>query len=270
MKPIILALSSLNSVNAHYVFSRLIANNIVTKDFEYIRPLPLKNDGSDWTGVLAPLTDPLSLAFRCGPNATTSGPQTKTMEVRAGDTVGFEMGEPHFRYGNFDPYDVPRLYHPGPLTVWLSKAPNDDLDSYTGDGDWFKILQVIERTEQSIELDKRVLFQEYPSTRQWGAYLTPNWNFTIPATTPPGKYLLRFEHIQAGIVDGSYVAKTQYYQNCAQISIVNEGSRIGTPGPLVKIPGTYADGQPEFIWDDWDMNFDIKKFKMPGPAVWQG
>ena len=29
--------------------------------------------------------------------------------------------------------------HRGPLQVYLSRAPNDDLESYQGDGDFFKI-----------------------------------------------------------------------------------------------------------------------------------
>lgn len=31
------------------------------------------------------------------------------------------------------------FYHPGPAQVWLSRAPNDDLKAYHGDGDWFKV-----------------------------------------------------------------------------------------------------------------------------------
>jgi hypothetical protein len=64
------------------------------------------------------------------------------------------------------------------------------------------------------------------------------WNFTIPKTTPPGLYLLRFEHIFLSPVD------TQYYANCAHVKITNKAGSIGTPGPRVKIPGVYAIGQP--------------------------
>jgi hypothetical protein len=31
------------------------------------------------------------------------------------------------------------IYHPGPGGAYLSKAPNEDIDHYEGDGDWFKI-----------------------------------------------------------------------------------------------------------------------------------
>jgi hypothetical protein len=64
------------------------------------------------------------------------------------------------------------------------------------------------------------------------------YNFTIPASTPPGSYLLRFEHIFPNEVDA------QYYVNCAHVEIVSSGEDEGTPGPLVKIPGVYTRGQP--------------------------
>lgn len=43
------------------------------------------------------------------------------------------------------------MYHPGFGSAWLSKSPTDDLENYQGDGDWFKILSVTGRTEQSID-----------------------------------------------------------------------------------------------------------------------
>jgi len=58
----------------------------------------------------------------------------------------------------------PNLYHPGPATAWLSAAPRS-LDEYTGDGDWFKILSVVGRTEQSMQPD-----DEYYWKHQWGTY----------------------------------------------------------------------------------------------------
>ncbi|KAF2647147.1 lytic polysaccharide monooxygenase [Lophiostoma macrostomum CBS 122681] len=260
-------LSFISTSSAHYVFSRLIINNGWTKDFIYVRPLsPLTGNASDWYHTLKPNEDPTSLTFRCGPNATISGSQTKTADVTAGDTVGFGVGEPHFQYGNFK-YDVPRLYHPGPASAWLSKAPDDDLDAYTGDGDWFKILSVITRTNQSIPITSAVLA---PFQAQWGTYLATSWNFTIPATTPPGKYLLRFEHILAGLKNGTgYGHNEQYYANCAQLNIVNDGE-VGDPSPKVKLPGIYAKNQPEFMFDIWDKTKNVSDFQMPGPAVWQG
>jgi len=43
--------------------------------------------------------------------------------------------------------------------------------------------------------------------------------FTIPMTTPPGKYLLRIEHFQPH----QSLNKTQWYVNCAQIDVIGPG-----------------------------------------------
>ena len=152
------------------------------------------------------------------------------------------------------------MYHPGFASAWLSKAPGDDVDAYKGDGDWFKILQVVGRTGQSANLSDPTIGHD-PAKIMWGTFnsdsvscvfspctLAPfirgsglifvllQWNFTIPATTPPGKYLVRFEHIFPNVVDA------QFYLACAHIEIKNSG-QVGTPGPLVKIPGVYQRGQ---------------------------
>lgn len=147
------------------------------------------------------------------------------------------------------------MYHPGFASAWLSPSPVDDLNEYQGDGDWFKILSVTGRTEQSIDFTDPAWAPYYDYFKSvWGTFLlnsvsislsgwplvadmlNSQYNFTIPATTPPGKYLLRFEHIFPNVVDA------QWYPNCAHIEVVNGGS-VGTPGPLVQIPGVYERGQ---------------------------
>jgi len=251
---------------AHYIFSRLIVNNTESKDYEFIRPHIGKGTEEDYYGVLVPNQDPTFVSLRCGANGTQTGNITKTITIHAGDKVGFRVGEPHFKYANY-PYDIPRTYHPGPGSAWLSKAPNDDLDSYTGDGDWFKILEVVGRTEQSMPI---LPDPTYKHLYQWGLYLSSSWNFTIPATTPPGKYLLRFEQVFPWITDSVYKGSgPEYFANCAQVNIINEGT-VGTPQPLVKIPGVYTPKQPEFEIDIWDKKLDVGKFKYPKPSVWKG
>ena len=64
------------------------------------------------------------------------------------------------------------------------------------------------------------------------------WNFTIPRTTPPGHYLIRWESIFPNTQDA------QFYVNCAHVRIVNEGVAVEPEGKyLVKIPGVYVRGQ---------------------------
>jgi len=104
----------------------------------------------------------------CGPNGTTPRFPVKTLKVAAGSTIVFgASGENGFPESNskapvsfvrflffvpavelvftllnpiqFDPNF--HLYHDGPATAYLSKAPGE-LAEYTGDGDWFKIAAV--------------------------------------------------------------------------------------------------------------------------------
>ena len=44
------------------------------------------------------------------------------------------------------------FYHPGPAQVWLSRAPNEDLRAYHGDGDWFKVAYAGPTDDQNWEL----------------------------------------------------------------------------------------------------------------------
>jgi hypothetical protein len=105
------------------------------------------------------------------------------------------------------------------------------------------------------------LYEEKLSTH------TPNsqWNFTIPATTPPGQYLLRWEHIFPNAYDA------QYYVNCAHVEVVNDGP-VGTPGPLVKIPGVYTRGQKDVYFSSYDYGVprNLDGFVPPKPEVWRG
>ena len=57
--------------------------------------------------------------------------------MSVGKEIGFrvmsdkEIGTPEGSFGFF--------YHPGLAQIYMSRAPNDDLKSYKGDGDWFKV-----------------------------------------------------------------------------------------------------------------------------------
>ncbi|RYP22182.1 hypothetical protein DL765_001830 [Monosporascus sp. GIB2] len=245
-------------INAHYVFGRLILDGKWTKTWEYIREVS-PAQGMDWEAILAPNKEPNSLDLRCGRNASISWSQVKTATVRAGDTVGFGAGEPKLQ---IDPKAW--IYHQGFASAWLSKSPVDDLHAYTGNGDWFKILVVTGRTEQSVDLSDPVYHPYDPGKAIWGTYLVDSWNFTIPTKTPPGKYLLRFEHIYPDQSDA------QFYVNCAHVEIVNTSGDIGTPGPLVKIPGVYKRGQQDVYFSSFGWGFNISTFVPPKPAVWTG
>ena len=68
----------------------------------------------------------------CGRRAFDSAAKTETADVLAGSEVGFRVSwDGNGPYGKF--------WHPGPGQIYMSRAPNDDLEHYQGDGDWFKI-----------------------------------------------------------------------------------------------------------------------------------
>ncbi|KAI1483726.1 glycoside hydrolase family 61 protein [Daldinia sp. EC12] len=254
----LLGSSLLGVANAHYHFPHLILNNTWTESFEYVRQVaPFPDTDSD-LALSWPLLDPDSIDIRCGRNASVDFARVKTATVQAGDRVGFGLANASAINGRGT------MFHPGFGSAWLSKSTTDDLHDYAGDGDWFKILNVTGRTEQSIDFSLPV-FAAYKEDyqAQWGTYLLNSYNFTIPESTPPGKYLLRWEHIYPIQRD------SQIYVNCAHIEVVNPSDKIGTPTPTVKIPGVYKNGQPDLYFHVSPYQ-DFATILPPQPTVWSG
>lgn len=102
----------------------------------------------------------------------------------------------------------PWIFHEGPGQIYLSRTPlGTPLSQYEGDGDYFKIAHA-----GAVNASAWVLWN--PSSK----IFYKDWNFTIPATTPPGEYLMRIEHLNPHEAN-----KTQIYVNCAQIRIIGKG-----------------------------------------------
>lgn len=112
-------------------------------------------------------------------------------------------------------------------------------------------------------------------------------NFTIPEATPPGKYLLRAEHLN--IENGASYKTTEMYQACAHVEITGEGK--GTPGPTTKFPGAFSAKDPgrfcvaqivrlllmcKGIWlpaallRPYQPMDELKNWQGAGPQVWRG
>ncbi|KAF2660995.1 lytic polysaccharide monooxygenase [Lophiostoma macrostomum CBS 122681] len=66
---------------------------------------------------------------------------------------------------------------------------------------------------------------------------TLQYNFTIPAGTPAGLYLLRVESIYPRIEFNS----SQFFMNCAQIEVIGSSNPVSPPGPMTRFPGAYDD-----------------------------
>ncbi|KAF9873845.1 hypothetical protein CkaCkLH20_08579 [Colletotrichum karsti] len=236
-KPIIstglVALASLPVAISHYNHEALIINGVVTQPYEYVR-----RSTNGWS----PVADVSSLDMVCnegGLNPETMA-ATKTATVAPGDILGFTV--------NIE------IGHPGPLAVYMSKAPDGvSASEYRGDGDWFKVYALTVTTIDD-------------NTIHWGNYkyaqAIRNYTFQLPQEIPAGQYLLRAEHV--GLHDATQHAKAQFYISCAQLQVTGNGA--GKPGPLVKIPGVYNGYEPGLMLELF--NPVPKSYEAPGPETW--
>ncbi|KAI9163100.1 Endo-beta-1,4-glucanase D [Paramyrothecium foliicola] len=218
---------------AHYNFESLIVNGQGTNPYEYVRRV--KNSNSPVTDVKSP-----NIVCNVGGNDADSRAATKTYTVKPGDQIGFDI--------NSD------LGHPGPLAVYLSRAPDGvSANNYVGDGDWFKVYELTTSAINSQGL-------------QWATFPnsvgSQNFTFTLPSNLRPGNYLVRPEHIAlhgAGQVGGA-----QFYLGCAQIQVT--GSGTGNPSPVVKFPGAYTGTEPGVVVNlYWPVP---TSYTPPGPRTW--
>jgi hypothetical protein len=109
-------------------------------------PYPISEwDYPEWSQAykISPIIGPDNENVTCGRAAFASAHKTKTADILAGSEVGFRVSTDGngVRDGVFTSQyiDYPVFWHAGPGQIYLSRAPNDDLQNYKGDGDWFKI-----------------------------------------------------------------------------------------------------------------------------------
>ncbi|KFZ10488.1 hypothetical protein V502_08085 [Pseudogymnoascus sp. VKM F-4520 (FW-2644)] len=209
-------------VSAHYIFEFLTYDGTQSAAYEYIR---------ENTNYNSPVTDLASNDLRCNVGGETGA--GTTIDVTAGSSVDFTA-------------DV-AVYHQGPVSFYMAKAPTT-ADSFDGSGDvWFKIKDI------------GPTFSGGAAT--WDLGLT--YSVTIPASVPDGEYLLRIQ--QLAIHNPWPGGIPQFYISCAQIAVTGGGS--GTPGPLVAIPGAFAETDPGYTANIYS---DFTSYTVPGPEVWQG
>lgn len=173
--------------------------------------------------------------IRCGYHAFESLGKTEITDVVAGEEVGFKTISSREVLGEGYSADHQEYRLPGPGSAWLSRAPNDDLKSYHGDGDWFKIAYAGPKsnTEWKLYMKSSVCFIRCYLFALIQHADSLQYNFTIPKTTPPGKYLLRVEQFEPNTVLGS----TKWHANCALVNIKGAGG--GIPKGFAKFPGEY-------------------------------
>lgn len=233
-------------VEAHYYWPWVIVNGTESPQWKYVRKVKGGSDNSLYA-LAEPHYDIFSTNFTCGRDAFDAAWATETADVVAGSEIGFRLNQgyeesvPSTNYG---------LNHQGPAFAYLARAPDDDLSTFSGgDGDWVKIQAILaESSNQWIlhRFDQRIL------------------NITIPANIPPGKYLLRIEHI---FLLPNF-RQSQFFLNCAHVNIINNGKYGSFEGyQFAKFPGTYDYMDPN-IWIG--ANMDLEKYVGPGPMVWEG
>ncbi|CUA75408.1 putative endo-beta-1,4-glucanase D [Rhizoctonia solani] len=246
----LLALAFIQPALGHYRFYKYIdASGTVTGEYVYVRSN---------TNTNSPVTDVTSTDLRCNVGGLASGSSTSIAAVAAGSTVGFQA-------------DI-GLIHPGPLQVYLGKAPSGQTAAtWDGSGaNWFKIY--------AIGADFSSGSLAWPTDNQ------QTFTFKIPSNTPAGNYLLRIEHI--AVHGASTVGGAQFYISCAQLTITGSGS--GNPAK-VSIPGVYTGKLHYSNGGDWPkpnsshfvpgtepgllINIywpPVTNYTLPGPAVWSG
>jgi hypothetical protein len=175
--------------------------------------------------------------LRCNKGSFANAGKTKTMPVKAGDTVGFNVNSV--------------LGHPGPLFVYMSKSTTANVSAYEGEGEWFKIYENGVKT-----------FATYNSAMTWANDGFTKFDFKIPAGIEDGQYLLRAEHIAihgAGTLMGS-----QFYMSCAQIEV--SGGTGAKPSPVGMFPGIYSQTDPGILFEPyWP---PVVNYTMPGLKVY--
>ncbi|KAF2244804.1 lytic polysaccharide monooxygenase [Trematosphaeria pertusa] len=250
---------------SHYVFAHLIVNDTLFPEWQYIRKFdPVVKNESAGEGLFGPYVDPLynftTPDLRCGRGAFHNGADTEVATVLAGTQVGFQVGLPSYESDQ----KVEVVGHTGPGSAWLSKAEGT-LEAYQGDGEWVKIAQIVAR-----DAEERKSFPASRKEFDWALYAQHSWNFTIPATTPPGEYVLRIEHLYPTPPSPTSILNkgTQWYVSCAHIRILGDGGAEFEP--TVRIPGLYVEGQRDVFFDSRTADFNLSAYTPPPPLVWAG
>ncbi|KAH7303768.1 fungal cellulose binding domain-containing protein [Stachybotrys elegans] len=217
---------------AHYFFPHLVVNGQVTAEHEYTRKHDNFLNPSWEDGAFLNNND-----LRCNKGSMNHRTEPKTYRITAGqDVVGFQA------YAGTD-----GLYHPGPVQIYMSKAPGDVRD-YDGSGDWFKVYQLGHRDGSTAD-------------DAWLAWKKRQFTFKMPAEIPAGQYLMRMEQ---AATHQPYTHR-EFYTQCAHIEVVSNYQ--GSPSPTFKIPGVYNRDQPFFKYDSWAQP-QPTVCPLPGPAMW--
>jgi hypothetical protein len=176
----------LQTALGHYFWDKLILDGVETRSNEYVRRTTRKTayNPIKWIDTRDDSTPDLD-DIRCNQGHFASAGSTKVATVSAGSKVGFKLAV------------GATMQHPGPSLAYMSRAPNDNVQTYRGDGDWYKI------HEQGI------CWPDRPMTNTaWCTWDMNKVEFNIPKDTPDGEYLLRVEHIGEHV---AHISDPEFY-----------------------------------------------------------
>ncbi|KAI1333879.1 glycosyl hydrolase family 61-domain-containing protein [Xylariaceae sp. FL0016] len=221
-----------NLAAAHYYFPHLIVDGVKSDEYVYVRRSTQGFQPHFGFDILS------SDDLRCNTGAQENAASTEVASVKAGDEIAMST--------NLDA----KIEHPGPIQVYMSRATNDDVASYDGSGEWFKIFEL------------GATFPMEASGDNWLVWGNSQINFTIPAEVPSGQYLVRIEHIALHRPSG-----TEFYFNCAQVEVTNDAAGLtAASADTILFPGSYNSSDPGF-----SPNFSIysgaTSYTFPGPEV---
>ncbi|KKF97170.1 Endo-beta-1 4-glucanase D [Ceratocystis platani] len=232
---ILSAISMASAVSAHTTLFSAWVNGVDQGDGRnvYIRS-PTNNN---------PVKDLTSPDLVCNVNGGKA--VAEFVSAAAGDKITFEWY--HDNRGD----DILAASHKGPLITYIAEYTETNGAS----GIWSKIAE-----------------DGYDGS-QWATdaliAAKGKYDFTIPATLKPGKYIIRQEII--GLHEGEVAYSSnpargaQFYPTCVQFDITGTGSAV---------PDTNFDFNTGYTYSDAGIVFNfygtVTSYPIPGPALWSG
>ncbi|GKT90412.1 fungal cellulose binding domain-containing protein [Colletotrichum tofieldiae] len=222
---------TVTEVSGHYIFQQLSVGSTKYGVYEHIR----KN-----TNYNSPVTGQFTFAVRAPrlqrpalQRGGGSGAQTTVVNVKPGDSFTFTLDT--------------AVYHQGPISLFLSKAPSHVQD-YDGSGKWAKFK------------DFGPTFSNGQAT--WPLRLT--YEHKIPTCLPNGEYLLRVQNL--GIHNPWPAGVPQFYISCAQINVTGSSAPASSFAPTLSIPGAFKQTDSGYTANIYQPGFT--SYEVPGGKEW--
>lgn len=207
------------TTNAHYIFNKFAASAIKFTTYDHIR---------ENTNYNSPVTDLASKDLRCNVGGA-SGSNTTTLPIKAGDPFTFTSDT--------------AVYHQGPISLYMSKAPGKVAD-FDGSGGWFKIYDwgpTFSGGQATWPMRSMSFFLvSHLRSRENTDMSAADYTYNIPKCIKDGEYLLRIQSLAIHNPGST----PQFYISCAQLNVTG-GSGAANPA-TVSIPGAFKATDPGY------------------------